>query len=115
MLARLGAADVARAGCACRGLRALAAEATPGLLLSLYPHQARPRRMLHVAGVSSACLRMTIRRAGRKHVDEHARSQWTARSHCKVSSARLEQTAADLIGWGAGCGSAPVQQSAGAP
>lgn len=40
-MARLGARDAVRLGAACRGFRALAAEATPGLLLSLYPHQVR--------------------------------------------------------------------------
>lgn len=39
VVARLGARDAVRLGAACRGFRALAAEAMPGLLLSLYPHQ----------------------------------------------------------------------------
>ncbi|KAK9843797.1 hypothetical protein WJX81_006788 [Elliptochloris bilobata] len=39
VVAHLSACDAARLGATCRGFRALAAEATPGLRLSLYPHQ----------------------------------------------------------------------------
>lgn len=45
VVARLYAHDTVRLGATCRGFRALAREATPGLLLSLYPHQARSWRI----------------------------------------------------------------------
>ena len=41
IVARLDYKDVARLGHTCSFFRALAEDATPGLLLSLYPHQAR--------------------------------------------------------------------------
>ena len=45
VVARLNAHDTVRLGATCRGFRALAREATPGLRLSLYPHQARSWRV----------------------------------------------------------------------
>lgn len=45
VVARLDAHDAVRLGATCRGFRALAREATPGLALSLYPHQARSCRV----------------------------------------------------------------------
>ena len=39
LLSWLGAADLARLACVCRGLRSSSWEAVPGMCLTLYPHQ----------------------------------------------------------------------------